>query len=337
MITATIYSILACLFWGFIFVAPLYLAQFDCIDIVLGRFLAFGIGSLVSLSYSLFRQRDWQLLRYWKEASLCGIVMNLCYFTALTAGMRLSNPSLITLIVGLAPILIIALTCGTKKGDMPYSTLLGPGLCIFLGIALLNIETLQANWQAYSGWQYIEGILCGLFALGAWSWYVIYNTKLLQKNPTIQPTGWTSLIGVVTLIFTIIAALFRWKTIDPIYAQLFSFEQQGILFLTSSLVLGLLCSLFAFSLWNIASAKLPSALSGQLAILETVFGLVLINLFEHHIPSPIEMTGILCILGGVWRGLYRYTQRNSKFGNLAKSAPKISIRPKADTRGAPYL
>ncbi|MDE3046639.1 MAG: hypothetical protein KGJ02_08390 [Verrucomicrobiota bacterium] len=32
-----------------------------------------------------------------------------------------------------------------------------------------------------------------------------------------------------------------------------------------------------------------------------------------------------------------YTQRDSKFGNLAKPAAKISIRPKAGARGAPYL
>ncbi|MDE3045997.1 MAG: DUF4160 domain-containing protein [Verrucomicrobiota bacterium] len=32
-----------------------------------------------------------------------------------------------------------------------------------------------------------------------------------------------------------------------------------------------------------------------------------------------------------------YTQRDSKFGNLAKPAAKISIRPKAGARGVPYL
>ena len=311
MLTAVIYSILACLFWGLIFVAPLYLAHFNCVDIVLGRFLAFGAGSVISLSYFLLKQRS--LLAYWKQASLCGIVMNLGYFSALTLGMRLSNPSLITLIVGLAPILIVGLSC--RKSETFYSTILGPGICIFLGILLLNLETLQTDWHSYSAGQYVVGILCGLFALFAWSWYVIYNTQFLQKNPLINPMGWTSLIGVVTLGLSLIAALIRWCTMDREYALLFSLQEEGLLFIGSSLVLGLLCSLCAFSLWNIASSRLPSALSGQLAILETVFGLILINLFEQHVPSFLEVAGILCILGGVWRGLYSFNkQRDPTLG-----------------------
>lgn len=304
-ITSVAYSILACLFWGLIFVAPLYLANFDCIDIVLGRFLAFGIGSVVVLAYYVMKHRDWKLLSYWKPASFCAIVMNLCYFSALTLGMRLSNPALITLIVGLAPILIVLFACRT---GVSYSILLGPVICIFAGMVLLNIQTLQTDWQAYSAWQYIQGILCGLFALGAWTWYVIYNTRLLQKNPDLKPTGWTALIGAVTLVFTLIAALVRWWTIDPVYAQRFSLNELGLSFIASSLVLGLLCSLLAFTLWNIASSRLHSALSGQLAILETVFGLVLIDLIQRHVPTVLEMIGIVFVLGGIWRGLYNFNK-----------------------------
>lgn len=311
LIAPVFYSILACLFWGLIFIAPLYLAHFDCIDIVLGRFLAFGAGSIVSLTYYVMKHRDWKLLTYWKNASLCAIVMNLSYFTALTIGMRLSNPSLVTLIVGLAPILIVALTSRMKNGAISYSILLGPVLCIFAGIVLLNIETLQADWQAYSKWQYVQGILYGLFALGAWTWYVIYNTQLLQKNPDIKPTAWTALIGTVTLAFTLVAVLLRFWTIDPAYVQRFSLHEQGLPFILGSLVLGLLCSLLAFTLWNIASSKLPSALSGQLAILETVFGLVLIDMFQQHVPTLLEMIGIICILGGIWRGLYSFNKNQS--------------------------
>jgi drug/metabolite transporter (DMT)-like permease len=150
--------------------------------------------------------------------------------------------------------------------------------------------------------------LCGLFALGAWSWYVIYNTQLLHKNPSINPTAWTALIGAVTLAFTLIAALIRWWTMEPAYAQQFSIHDQGLVFIAASLVLGLLCSLTAFTLWNIASSQLPSALSGQLAILETVFGLVFIDMFQRHFPTLLEMIGILFILGGIWRGLYSFNK-----------------------------
>lgn len=300
MISA-IYSILACLFWGLIFVIPLYLADFASFDIVLGRFLVFGAGSVVSMIYFAMKGWDWKLFRLWKQASLCAIVMNLGYFTALTLGMRLSNPSLVTLIVGLAPILIAALTC---KGKKLSSILLGPSLCIFAGIVLLNIESLQAELETYSLGQYCLGAVFGLLALGAWTWYVIYNTELLQKNPDVDPSRWTALIGVVTLGFAAVAALIRLTTMEPEYLQRFSLHEQGLSFFIGSLVLGLLCSLVAFTLWNIASAKLPSAMSGQLAILETVFGLVYIAMFMRHLPTLLEVAGMGAILGGVWRGLY---------------------------------
>ena len=135
---------------------------------------------------------------------------------------------------------------------------------------------------------------------------MVFNTRFLQKNPHIKPIGWIALIGSVTLIFTIIAALFRWLTADYIYLQKFSLDASGFLFIGVSLVLGLVCSLLAFSLWNIASSRLPSALSGQLAILETIFGLVMISIYNQVMPSFLEFSGIALVLGGVWRGLYCY-------------------------------
>lgn len=318
MFTSSIlYSVLACLFWGLIFVGPLYLASFDCIDIVLGRFLAFGAGSLLTLGYVMVKHQDWKLLSYWKPAILCSLIMNLGYFTALTLGMRLSNPSLITIIVGLAPIFIVGLESRTENSPMPLSTLMKPVLAIFGGIILFNIETLQSDWQTYSGWQYISGILYGFLALAAWCWYVIYNTQFLQKNPHIKPVGWTALIGAVTLIFTVIASLVRWWTADPSYLQKFSLNASGYLFIGVSLVLGLICSLLAFSLWNMASSRLPSALSGQLAILETIFGLIMISVYNQSMPTLLEFVGIALVIGGVWRGLYCYHKTTEAQSNAA--------------------
>lgn len=297
---SVIYSIIACFFWGLIFVVPLYLSSFACIDIVIGRFLAFGIGSVGAIVYFALTQWNWKLLKLWKEATLCALVMNLGYFTALTVGIRLSNASLVTLIVGLAPILIVALT---GRGKNIRSILLWPSVCIFSGIVLMNVETLQADLSKYSLGEYFLGVFCGILALAGWTWYVIYNTRVLQKNPEIDPSRWTALIGVVTLVLAMVAALIRVSTVEIEYLH----RLTEISFVGGSLILGLICSLTAFTLWNIASARLPSAISGQIAILESVFGLIFIGLFQQHLPTFLEIAGMVAILGGVWRGLYNFS------------------------------
>lgn len=177
--------------------------------------------------------------------------------------------------------------------------------CFFWG--LIFIRAIQAEWQHFTVWQYLQGILYGILALGAWSWYVIYNTYLLQRNPTINPRKWTTLIGVITLALTLFGILLRAAIVQDItYTDLFSVRNQGINFIAASLVLGILCSWTAFALWNTASSKLPSEISGQLAILETVFGLIFIYLVQHQWPTFIEMLGVAFILGGVWKGLYNF-------------------------------
>lgn len=307
------YSILACFFWGLIFVIPLYLQHFCCIDIVLGRYLAFGIVSTVLLMYETITERNWQIFAYWKQASLCALVMNFSYYTVLTLGMRFSNPSLVALIIGMAPIVIVAVACKTAKNTKSYSILLGPACCIFFGITLINITAIQDQWRNLTVEQYLQGVLYGFLALSAWTWYVIYNAHLLHKNPQINPRQWTTLIGTVTLGFTLIGILLRWMMLQESYINQFSFDNgQGLNFIAGSLILGVVCSWLAFTLWNMASAQLPPELSGQLAILETVFGLTFIYLMRNQWPDFSEIVGITSILSGVWKGLYNFS-KNQEF------------------------
>jgi drug/metabolite transporter (DMT)-like permease len=234
-----LYSISACFIWGLIFIVPLCLGKFHCVDIVLGRYLCFGILSFFFFAYSLYKKEKLNCLTYWKEASLCALIMNFGYYIALTLGMRSSNPSLIALIVGTAPISISA--CQLKAGGLSFRTLIGPSIGIFIGIVLVNVEALQADWQHFTLGQYLQGIMYGILALAAWTWYVIYNTSFLQKHPHVNPSHWTVFIGVITLGFTLIGVLGRLPFLDEADKQLFSFTTgEGIRFILGTLALGAL-------------------------------------------------------------------------------------------------
>jgi len=45
MITGILYSLAACFVWGFIFVVPLFMDGFNAIEVVIGRYLFYGIVS----------------------------------------------------------------------------------------------------------------------------------------------------------------------------------------------------------------------------------------------------------------------------------------------------
>ncbi|MDR3623567.1 MAG: DMT family transporter [Chlamydiales bacterium] len=301
-IKSIIYSVLACLIWGLIFLIPYLLEGINTFDIVLGRYFCYGTLSLALLLYSVVVSRQRQVFKYWKQAFLCALVMNFLYFISLVMGMRLSSPSVIALLVGISPLVIVAISGRKQQSMMRYFV---PALVIVLGLNLVNIQTFLLESEALTFWEYVQGIAFGLVALVAWAWYVIFNSNFLAKNREVNPWQWTTLIGVATLCLTIVGMAVRVFTMDPDYMEELLFtSDMGIKFLVGSIILGVLCSWIAYALWNSASAKLSAALSGQIAILETVFGILFVYGFEQVFPTYLEIIGIICILLGVWRGLY---------------------------------
>ena len=102
--------------------------------------------------------------------------------------------------------------------------------------------------------------------------------------------------------------------VDEAYLNEFSLSYgHGFRFLFAITVLGLFSTWFAFALWNKASTQLPSSITGQLVILETIFALLFIYIIQERWPTVFETAGILCILGGVWRGLVNYHKQKKSF------------------------
>lgn len=307
MFKSILYSVLACFFWGGIFIIPQYLEEFSCLDIVLGRYFFFGIISLFLMSVHVFIYKERDFLKHWKEAALCGFVMNIVYYIALNFGIRFSSPSVIALIVGTSPVAIEMFS--QNKNALKKASFLIPSLVILFGVALINVETLYVDWHKLTFFQYFLGLICGLFSLGAWTWYVIFNTSFLSKNK-LNPSQWTILSGSMTLLFSLIGIGVRWFFLESEELARYSlFKEEGVRLLSVVLFLAVFCSWLSFTLWNIASVKLPAALSGQLAVLETVFGLIFIYLFQGKFPSLFEIIGITFILGGVFSGMHQHKMK----------------------------
>ncbi len=308
-----IQAVLACFLWGIVFAMPVFLNEFSSIDIIIGRFLVYGfVSTLFFVIYSK-KNKQTDCLKYWKEATLCAVIMNIIYFSSLIFGSRFTAPSIITLIIGTGPITITVFSCLLKKDKSLLSLFLFPSFIIFVGLCLMSVEAIQSEMSGLSLAEHSIGFVLGFIALVAWTWYVIFNSKVLSQNKEINPIQWTSLIGMITFFFTLIAFIFHLAYNDMEYFTQFSFQHDaGKTFWIGILTLGIFCSWAAFSLWNLAGSHLHPALSGQLSILETFFGLALIYSLQRQAPTLMEAFGAFCILSGVSYGLYSYSKKQTE-------------------------
>jgi drug/metabolite transporter (DMT)-like permease len=296
MIVGILFVLSACFVWGLIFVIPQLLIEFSPFEVALGRYLCFG---LISLLFMLIHGvQKWRLFstQIWINATFYALVVNILYYSALVVGLRYSSASVIALILGISPI-TISFYGNWQQKECRFRDLILPSCLILIGLILVNIPAFNSD-STISIREYLFGLLCGCFSLLAWSWYVVSNAKFLKKNPQLLSSDWATLIGVGTLFWVmILGGLFLFVE-TKIYSlqKYFTWNEEIKNFLIGILILGLICSWLGSYLWNKAAKSLPVSLAGQLTIFETIFGLIFVYLVERRFPLWIELAGMMMIL-----------------------------------------
>jgi drug/metabolite transporter (DMT)-like permease len=87
--------------------------------------------------------------------------------------------------------------------------------------------------------------------------------------------------------------------------------------------MGLAGSWFATWCWVIASRRLPLALSAQLIVAETVFGLAYGFMFEGRLPSPAEAIGATLQFVGVCLAIAAFSKPRALSDLPKNSVAKI--------------
>ncbi len=312
-----IYLLAATIVWALAFLVPMALDSFGPVEITLGRYLSYGLVSLVLL-ISAGREL-WSALdrRTWLTAVVFSLTGNIGYYFFLIMGLKYVGASVTTLIVGTLPI-TVALYGNWRRREYPFRLLLVPVGLILLGLLVFNVE--EIGWPPGQGsgpltGQFV-GIGCSVVALVMWTWFGVVNAGFLKAHPEISASTWSSLLGVGTLVWAL-AALPIVALVDGNVASVAAAASPleptpagtSIWPLAlGSVVLGVAVSWGGSVLWNRASALLPVALAGQLMVFETVFGLAAIYAFVGGRPSMVEVLSIVIILIGVLLGI-RSTQR----------------------------
>ena len=281
--------------WALAFIVPIVVPNASAVDITIGRFLIYGVGSSVLLlktGLPSFTRREWVL------ALGFALFGNVLYYLVLVLGIQLAGAALAVPIIGLLPV-TVSLFGNMRGRELPFRQLALPLTAVLAGILLVNLS--RANSFGGGATPSILGVICLVLPVVMWTWYAIANSAFLKRRPDISGAAWASVIGVASLLLT--AALFVGKVISVILGKSdlkLTNQQDWLGFGFWCFVLGAGASWGAAALFNKASARLPVALTGQLIVFETVFGVGYVFLTSGRAPRLIEIVGFAVAIVGIW-------------------------------------
>ncbi|ROM90326.1 DMT family transporter [Pseudomonas brassicacearum] len=292
------------LIWGLAFLIPLLLPDSDSVALALGRYLVFGVlsaGILIARRSAEIRGLNW---RVWGTALLFAFSGHLGYYFFLVQAITHAGAPIATAIIGTLPV-TIALTGNWIRKEFPFSRLLVPISFIIVGLILVNV--MEGRWDsAMSGRldsDLVIGIASALVALALWTSYAVANAGFLRRHPEISSSTWSTLMGIGALALSLLALPIA---IGSGAVHLHQGEADKFLpLLLGALVMGVLVSWVGTLLWNRASGLVPISIAGQLAVVQTIAGLVYGLTWSQRMPPPLELLGIFLLIGGVLLAIQR--------------------------------
>jgi len=295
--------------WGLAFLLPYLLQQTDPLLIASGRYLVYGLLSLLLLLTA--RERHSLDSRAWGMAALLAFTGNVGYYMALTLAIRYAGITITALIIGTLPVSIMAWG-NWQSREVSWGRLLMPAVLILAGIIGINIQQHAALPLHTNTWQFGLGVLLALAALALWTWYGVANAAWLKRHPQVSPQQWSLAIGVCCLVQSLLVLLLPGNGQSA--SKLLTSADPWWQVLGACLMLGIVVSWLATIWWNRVSRHLPVALSGQLIVFETISSLLYGHLADRAWPDAGEILCILLILGGVLSGIRAFQNLKQKPG-----------------------
>src|SRR5882757_3059575 len=180
MNAGVLYAILACAGWGFAFVGPMILGAWPATAVAAGRYIAYGLWSLIALGVVRIRNGPQPFdARKWRDATLLTLAGNLLYYVLLSESLKHSGVFLPTLIIGLLPVTVSM--AGRLRAGQPLTLAYAVALILIVaGLFLANQPGQGA--QASGDW---IGLACAFGALALWTGYGVLNASWLHAHPKV--------------------------------------------------------------------------------------------------------------------------------------------------------
>lgn len=293
------------LMWGLVFIAPLLLPSYPAALLSCARYLAFG---LIAMPLAFFDRRRLAAFTRadWLEAMKLSAVGNLLYYLCLAAAIQRAGGPLPTMIIGTLPV-VIAVTSNLRDahrdGRLPWLSMLPSLLLIAAGIGCVNsVELAQLQREAPGGdlSRYAVGALLAIAAVACWTWYPIRNADWLRLHADRSPRSWATAQGLSTLPLALLGYLgfWAWNGIAGSFPAM-PFGPTPLRFVGLMFAIGLFASWLGTVCWNEASQRLPTTLSGQLIVFETLSALTYAYLLRGEMPAALTFIGVALLVAGV--------------------------------------
>lgn len=278
--------------WGLTFIAPRAVLPFSAFDLSVLRYLMYGLVSMVLMVSPHFRPTGLSR-RMLGTGLLLGAFGTFGYFLAISYAVLLAGPVLPPLIAGTAPVLL-AIVANLHERSLPWRRLAWPLALIVAGLGVVNVASLQEA-RADEASAILAGVGLSVVALMVWVAYGLVNAMVMRGADAPDALRWTGVqgLGCGALALVLLPLLSG----GPAMLDFDSAATQR--FLIWAVAMGVVVSWLGTYGWVVASERLPMALSAQLIVAETVFGLVYGLAYEQRLPTAPEAVGTLLQLVGV--------------------------------------
>lgn len=298
------FGMLAGLCWGIIFAVPMLLPEYPPLALSAGRYLAFGLVVLVPALLDRARLR--QLTRAdWLKAGELALVGNLIYYACIASAVQLAGGAMTAMIIGTLPV-TISLTGALLDHRVQLRRLWLPLAVILAGLALVHLDEFRAPGGGH-GEHYGWGLVIACGALACWTWYPVRNALWIKSRPSLSMSTWATAQGLATLPLALVAFVLLAGLPDydwPLGAQ-------PARYLGLMLALGVCASWLGTVCWNQTSRLLPTALSGQMIVFETIFGMAFVFAVRGDWPDGLALAGLALLVVGVMLGVRSLSGRGA--------------------------
>lgn len=275
--------------WGLVFLAPEIVPGFSPLEQAIGRYLAYGLMSVLLVA------PRWRAIRplltpriLWALAWLA-LAGNLFYYVLLVSAVQMGGIAMTSLVVGFLPV-AVTIVGSRQAGAVPLRHL-APSLLLCVAGALC------IGWQAIvmpgggAVATRIIGFACAVGALISWTAFAIGNAHWLRRMDGITSQDWNFLIGLATgaqaLLFLPLVPWLGSGTHDA---------ADWTRFAAVVIAVALFASIVGNALWNRMTRLLPLTMVGQMILFETGFALLYGFVWEARLPTLLEGTAFVLVI-----------------------------------------
>ncbi len=275
--------------WGLVFLAPEIVPGFSPLEQAIGRYLAYGLMSVLLVAPRWRAIRPLLTARILWALAWLALAGNLFYYVLLVSAVQMGGIAMTSLVVGFLPV-AVTIVGSRQAGAVPLRHL-APSLLLCVAGALC------IGWQAIvmpgggAVATRVIGFACAVGALISWTAFAIGNAHWLRRMDGITSQDWNFLIGLATgaqaLLFLPLVPWLGSGTHDA---------ADWTRFAAVVIAVALFASIVGNALWNRMTRLLPLTMVGQMILFETGFALLYGFIWEARLPTPLEGTAFVLVI-----------------------------------------